>query len=154
MYGKRKAIAKRTPLVLTGSKSLSLVNGVAEPSTNTALTPTRAEIELDTPAATEGDTATETELETDEDVDGDISPASPPNGKAHVKSTRHRTQPSNASSISNHDVPMKSLEPRTEVRTQHDLLNKYFRRDAVVLRHVDLLRYRFFFINHCRIWLM
>jgi phosphatidylethanolamine N-methyltransferase len=25
--------------------------------------------------------------------------------------------------------------------SQHDLLNKYFRRDAVVLRNVDLLRY-------------
>jgi phosphatidylethanolamine N-methyltransferase len=30
---------------------------------------------------------------------------------------------------------------RTKAVSQHDLLNKYFKRDAVVLRNVDLLRY-------------
>lgn len=139
MYGKRKAIAKRTPLVPSGTKSPSCVN-VAGLSLNPPLAATRAERDVDTPAVTEGDTATETELETDEDLDDDVNLASLPNRKNRVNVLRHRTQPSTASSISNNDSPMNSPGPRTEARSQHDLLNKYFRRDAVVLRHIDVLR--------------
>ncbi|KAG6833408.1 phosphatidylethanolamine N-methyltransferase [Tephrocybe sp. NHM501043] len=133
MYGQPKAIAKRTPLVYTHTKaaSASSFNAVAGPSNGPVIEADPADI-LATPAATEGETATETELETEIEID---------DAHQHIvgenrKISKHQVKPSIASSISSGgDVP-RYRKPAS----QHDLLNKYFRRDTVVLRNLDLLR--------------
>ena len=186
MYGKPKAIAKRTPLFPSNMRKHA--NSTASSSSIPSAIATPAELELVTPAATEGDTATETDLETE--VEEEIVPATAkansscgksatsftkmsghvsqlsnassngdidmgPNTKniaaSYKKISRHVSQPSNASS--NGDLEM---DPNTGsaigfsrkfTTSQHDLLNKYFRRDVVVLRNLDLLRYILSWLN-------
>lgn len=151
-YGKRKAIAKRTPIFPSASRSsIDSPNAVASPSG--ASTP-QANPYLSTPAVTEGDTATETELETE--IEDDISPSTTKSGTFQNKAKSFRVsrhQPnlsvdSATSSIgdaehSRFSTPRSNTpvaSQRRKVLSQHDLLNKYFRRDAVVLRNVDLFR--------------
>ncbi|KDR78306.1 hypothetical protein GALMADRAFT_245423 [Galerina marginata CBS 339.88] len=158
LYGKRKAIAKRTPLVPTsfqhkvsnpeasGSSTLPSGNG-KDSSLRNSYPPT--------PGVTEGDTATETELETETELDDEISPSATGSSRMKLpKASRHQVTLSMDSTVSsNGDIENNgrmSLSPRSttnsvssqrrRVLSQHDLLNKYFRRDAVVLRNVDLLR--------------
>ncbi|KAF8970716.1 phosphatidylethanolamine N-methyltransferase [Flammula alnicola] len=149
MYGQRKAIAKRTPIFPAGShakggegsRSASFTNGTSTPQSNSCLS---------TPAVTEGDTATETELETE--IEDEVLPttakASSFQGKIKSsKISRHYASLSMESTVSsNGDIdtsptnPRSSTSQRRKVLSQHDLLNKYFRRDAVILRNVDILR--------------
>lgn len=158
-YGQPKAIAKRTPIVTKKSTSGSEVV-TPEASTSTAL----ATSYPPTPSVTEGDTATDTELETEvEDEVSLLVPGSSRAGKVKSRSgntTRHQQNLSIDSTISsNGDVAdfrsSASSAPRLgngtavgaggpqrrKVVSHHDLLNKYFRRDAVVIRNVDLFRY-------------
>ncbi|EEB88139.1 hypothetical protein MPER_14189, partial [Moniliophthora perniciosa FA553] len=93
--------------------------------------------ELPTPSATEGETATETEeLETETEVEEE----SVPREVRQVKK-QHRPQISSASSISLPSGIEVVTVPKKKVISQHDLLNKYFRRDTVVLKNLDLFRY-------------
>ncbi|KAG6910370.1 phosphatidylethanolamine N-methyltransferase [Tephrocybe rancida] len=134
MYGQPKAIAKRTPLIYTSRpKDSSASNAVAGSSTGPVIEADPAEI-LATPAVTEGETATETELETEVEID-DTTP--------HIDQetrvvSKHQAKPSIASSISS--TGDNTPRPRRKAASQHDLLNKYFRRDAVVFKNADLLR--------------
>ncbi|KAF9529123.1 phosphatidylethanolamine N-methyltransferase [Crepidotus variabilis] len=139
-YGKRKAIAKRTPIpvrthhAVASTSSLSSAKQMVDPI---------PEPELSTPAATEGETATETELETEVEEHDFIA------GRAKRFSKHQVNLSIDSTASSNGDLPQ--IKPRNMVSppphaqrirpvSQHDLLNKYFRRDAVVLRNVDLLR--------------
>ena len=155
MYGKRKAIAKRTPLF--SSDSTNTANGPVEssaiPSTVNNL-PLRPDFYTSTPAITEGDTATDTELETETEIEEIIPHIS--NMKL-AKMPRHQPNLSIESTMTNGHVDetsigskIPSVWPRNtkvgtpqkrKVVSQHDLLNKYFRRDTVVLRNIDLLRW-------------
>lgn len=101
--------------------------------------------ESSTPAITEGDSATtETELETETEVEEDLGPVgvnlpnvTKPSSTIIPKHYRHQPQSSIASSISSH---VGSIHQKKKSLSQHDLLNKYFRRDVVVFRNLDLLR--------------
>lgn len=160
-YGQPKAIAKRTPIVT--KKSLGS-GEVVTPEASTSTAQASSSSYPPTPAITEGDTATDTELETE--VEDDVSPLVPGSSRAgkvksrHGNATRHQQNFSIDSTISsNGDVAdfhsSTSSAPRLangvavgpsgpqrrKAVSHHDLLNKYFRRDAVVLRNVDLLRY-------------
>ena len=181
MYGKRKAIAKRKPLLPSstgsGSKAGSLTTR-AYASTTTPATAIRLAYQsheeqdkdheprdmLSTPAVTEGETTESetTETEMDDNIQtqthpqvmminhNDILPGrhsiqkkmqttSVP--KLHAKS-RHQSQLSISSTTSvSSDSGVDNGTTKKRGLSQHDLLNKYFRRDAVVLRNVDLLRY-------------
>lgn len=117
---------------------------------------------LSTPAITEADTATETELETEVELELNEKNALPNAKAAHfanrmkaLKISRHQPNLSMDSTLSSNgdaessNTHASTSSPRTldtvvpkrrKVLSQHDLLNKYFRRDAVVLRNVDLLR--------------
>ncbi|KAF8999874.1 phospholipid methyltransferase-domain-containing protein [Cyathus striatus] len=148
MYGKRKAIAKRTPLFPT---SYGANNNAAASSSATPVEADQEQVQhqadLPTPAATEGETASETELDTEIEEDLPISPPKKKlnniitgSGKGSGKqngNSRHQSHPSNASS--NGDSSGSSWAERKPI-SQHDLLNKYFRRDAIVLHNVDFLR--------------
>ncbi|KAG2005634.1 phosphatidylethanolamine N-methyltransferase [Coprinopsis cinerea AmutBmut pab1-1] len=154
MYGKPKAIAKRTPIT---TPARSRLNAVASSSTTTGSSTPVVEDES-TPAITEGDTATtETELETEIEDTVVSNGAAFPNvtkpsstlGSKHLKQ-RQLSISSTGSSIGELDeelhrpqafkAPPQPQRKKQKILSQHDLLNKYFRRDAVVLRNVDLFR--------------
>jgi phosphatidylethanolamine N-methyltransferase len=125
MYGQRKAIAKRTPL----RPRVKTTPGTSSTPTATA-SPAEPGYTSSTPSATEGDTATETDIETETETELDI--------EALVGGRRragHQAQPSNTT-LDGRLSPPKPKKPMSE----HDLLNKYFRRDTVVLKNIDLFR--------------
>lgn len=159
MYGKRKAIAKRTPLFPSGSNNED--DGPVELTTITSTVsnlPPHSNGYMSTPAITEGETATDTERETETEFEEFLPPTAKASHFSNMKLSRHQPNLSieSASSLNDHveygtfiSSPSTSVRPRStkvgapqkrKVLSQHDLLNKYFRRDAVVLRHVDLLR--------------
>ena len=145
MYGQRKAIAKRTPVhpqSNTPRSSAKTQSGPGESAVNgvssDALASRRSSLDaLSTPSVTEGETATDTELETETELD-----CPTPTLLNRKKPPRHVKALSNASSASvdsnNNDGPRPNLQGRAT--SQHDLLHKYFRRDTLVLRNLDLLR--------------
>jgi phosphatidylethanolamine N-methyltransferase len=83
-----------------------------------------------TPTATEGETATESDaLATEYEGESDtqtIIVATPKSGTF--------TPPKRTPSM------VERKKPKGHVMSQHDLLNKYFRRDSVLLHNVDLFR--------------
>ncbi|KAJ3867808.1 phospholipid methyltransferase-domain-containing protein [Lentinula novae-zelandiae] len=158
LYGQRKAIAKRTPLV----SSLKSTNKPVPSTSGIEISEVEeSDTELTTPSATEGETATDTDLETETETEieekenhvgivlktntklrspvrngsGRMSPKSP---RAR-KSSNHRQQGSVASSLSTTSTGDSTFKTRKSV-SQHDLLNKYFRRDMVIFRNLDVLR--------------
>ncbi|KXN92537.1 Phosphatidylethanolamine N-methyltransferase [Leucoagaricus sp. SymC.cos] len=62
---------------------------------------------------------------------------SPENSQPRNRAPRHRSTSSNSSSVS---TGGGSMSGKKKAVSQHDLLNKYFRRDTVVLKNLDLLR--------------
>jgi phosphatidylethanolamine N-methyltransferase len=118
MYGQRKPIAQRRPLFtpqITPDATAPLQRSPKP----------RIGLELDlstTPNITEGETSElETDIETE--IDEHYSPSA---------------------SIHGNDDP--SIGPVKRQRspatlTQHDLMNMYFRKDTLIIRNVDLLRF-------------
>ncbi|KAJ3742832.1 phospholipid methyltransferase-domain-containing protein [Lentinula detonsa] len=158
LYGQRKAIAKRTPLAVKSSTNKSV------PSGNYTSEVEESDVELTTPSVTEGETATDTDLETqtETEIEGQgnhiglvfetktrlsSTPKTSRNGSGRVsprsprvkKSSNHRQQASTASSLSISSAGDLSSKSRKSI-SQHDLLNKYFRRDMVIFRNLDALR--------------
>ena len=149
MYGKRKAIAKRTPLCPSGSNDKDV-----EPSVKTSNPPLQP-----IPAIPKGNITTDTEdLGSETEVEELLPKAKHFSNIALSKLSRHQQNLSieSATSSDGHvrngtcaDNRSASSGPRSakvgtpqksKTLSQHDLLNKYFRRDAIVLRNVDLLR--------------
>ncbi|KAJ7730239.1 phosphatidylethanolamine N-methyltransferase [Mycena maculata] len=123
MYGQRKAIAKRTPVLRRKSPAASTSDLSTFPPDLDDYT---------TPSITEGDTATETDIETETELEGEPLPA----GRRRAR-PGHQQKGSNASSFS----ALEGNPPKKKkVVSQHDLFNKYFRRDTVILRNVDIFR--------------
>lgn len=143
MYGQRKAIAKRTPLFPSRPKSVPLPSSSETVGSSTITsavgTPVEADLAdiLSTPAVTEGETATETDFETELEIDDDT----PITDVINRKLSKHQQHHSIASSVSSKGG-LDAGVPRHKKKavSQHDLLNKYFRRDAVVIRNIDFLR--------------
>jgi phosphatidylethanolamine N-methyltransferase len=111
MYGKRKPIALRRPLSVSECKK-SCAKKVDDFSPLLSLVEDDAD-QLSTPTVTEGESATDTELDTE--CEGDTTP----------KDKKRE---------------LDSLFPTQRATSQHDLHNKYFRRDVVGLHNIDLLR--------------
>ncbi|TFK36055.1 phosphatidylethanolamine N-methyltransferase [Crucibulum laeve] len=146
MYGKRKAIAKRTPLIPRQPNAAASSSALTS-ATNTPANEEQEPTDLPTPAATEGDTATETELETEAEDEVPFIAASKKASASKIKTSRHQAQPSIASSISSASDALLGNrhavgngDSKRKVVSQHDLLNKYFRRDAIALSNIDMLR--------------
>lgn len=137
MYGQRKLIGKRTPIAPPAHPSDFAEHDV---SSETIVPAKRADAQsLDsvdfppTPAATEGETATETDLETEMEEFDDLTNFD----QVRAKRAQHKQQLSTASSTSMNGP----LPPRKKALSHHDLLNKYFRRDTVIMKNFDFLRY-------------
>jgi len=130
MYGQRKLLASRIPLQY-GTTSRRAANGSAshQRSISEASDITDG---VSTPAATEGDSATDTELETETETEHprmfDV--------KERMDSGTPDTVPGTPSDTHG------TLRLKTSlILTQHDLMNRFFRKDAVILHNLDLLRY-------------
>ena len=100
-----------------------------------------------TPPVLESPTPALTECETD--LDTELDDESFRENALRGLSRHRKTLSADSATSSSGDItPLQTLgsnkifsRPRTKSVSQHDLLNKYFKRDAVVLRNVDLLRY-------------
>ncbi|KAI6148071.1 phospholipid methyltransferase-domain-containing protein [Pisolithus tinctorius] len=124
MYGQRKPIAVRKPLLSDGISKPRQVSGKEMPVSGTYHDDSMSE---STPAATEGETASESELETETEADAMPTPESHP---------RHGRKPSVVCGAMADSGGRESRHPVS----QHDLHHKYFRRDVVILHNIDLLR--------------
>ncbi|KAL4071616.1 phospholipid methyltransferase-domain-containing protein [Scleroderma yunnanense] len=123
MYGKRKPIAVRKPLFpLSTSKARQ-----QKSETDTSHEDSAHESST-TPAATEGETASESELETETETDSIATPKG--NSRHTLDGPFVHTSKRGLS---------KTSSSRLQV-SEHDLYNKYFRRDAVILHNIDLFR--------------
>lgn len=160
MYGTRKAIAKRTPLLPPGSNNQD--DGPVESSTISSMVsnpPLQSDGYVPSPAIPGDSTTTdaETETETEEPLPP-VAKAKHFSNRTLSKLLRHQSNLSIESATSsdghveygtsanNQNVSFGprstkiGIPQKSKALSQHDLLNKYFRRDAVVLRNVDLLR--------------
>ncbi|KAJ7658493.1 phospholipid methyltransferase-domain-containing protein [Mycena rosella] len=131
MYGQRKAIAKRTPV----RPRTRAATGSSTPSTE-LLPPLDLDDYTSTPSVTEGDTATETDLETETETETELE------GEAAKPAGRQRARPGHQQQASTSSFSLPETNPlkKKKLISQHDLLTKYFRRDTVVLRNVDIFR--------------
>ncbi|KAI0076990.1 phosphatidylethanolamine N-methyltransferase [Panus rudis PR-1116 ss-1] len=129
-YGQRKLLAQRTPVQPTGSrKSIDAVQTSSSSHSRKPSTASTAETDLSTPAATEGDTASETdELETETETEQDCGES------AHFKRKLRRSKANAPSPVAG------KKRGRSPIMTLHDLYNIYFRKDAILLHNIDLLR--------------
>ncbi|KAI0339118.1 phosphatidylethanolamine N-methyltransferase [Trametopsis cervina] len=128
-YGQRKLLAKRTPL-LTSNKKLAAEDAIPEDRGRSASVSSTISAELSTPSATEGESGTETDgphTDSDSETEGE-------GGRSGI--CKHRRH-SSGTSFSSHSVSLPSEAKRT---SQHDLFNRYFRKDVVLLHNIDLLR--------------
>ena len=160
MYGKPKAIAKRTPLLPPGSNNGE--NGPVESITIPSMV-SNPPLQLDgymPTSAIPGDNTTDTDpcTETEIEEPPTVAKAKRFSNKALSRLKRHQPNLSTESATSSDghveygtstSTQNASIRPRStrvgaphkrKALSQHDLLNKYFRRDAVILRNIDLLR--------------
>jgi hypothetical protein len=119
MYGQRKPIAQRTPLFPAKRRRPESNSQVSPPPATTVLDLTSV---TSTPAETDAETATETDLDSETALDG-------------IKRPRGR-------GLNSDPLPgLKSTKShRPKAVSNHDLHNKYFRRDAILLRNLDIFR--------------
>jgi phosphatidylethanolamine N-methyltransferase len=90
---------------------------------------------LSTPTATEGETATDSDAldtEIEIDLDGKIND----NGMVSAANSGTFTPPKRTATSG--DREMRRFKEHGV--SQHDLFNKYFRRDTVLLHNIDLFR--------------
>lgn len=149
MYGKRKAIAKRTPLSPPGSNIKDV-----ESSINPSNQPLQPDGYTPIPAIPKGIMGTDAEEPGSETEVEELLPKA--KNMTHSRHQQNLSVESTTSSDGGHvenrpstDNQSVSSRPwsakvgtrqKRKALSQHDLLNKYFRRDALVLRNVDLLR--------------
>lgn len=121
-YGQKKLLASRIPI--PDESTLS-----RKPSRSSQTIHQRnisLASDISTPSATEGETATETEeFDTETETETDcIEVTTPRSGSPVARFYSSATRSS-----------------KTRVLSQHDLLNMYFRKDVIMLRNFDFLRF-------------
>lgn len=82
----------------------------------------------------ETETEAESELESETETEEDPNHTKSPSKSQCRTSLKHRPRSSKVSFSGDH------VGEKKKVLSQHDLLNKYFRRDTVVVKNLDLLR--------------
>ncbi|KZT21282.1 phosphatidylethanolamine N-methyltransferase [Neolentinus lepideus HHB14362 ss-1] len=130
-YGQKKFLAQRTPLKRTSSHRGS----PSESSRSQSVSSASDIAELTTPSATEGETATETEeLETETETEFEANATQ----KEIMKKAERVSSPATTTATIVPTTVMKRT--RSSLVTQHDLMNRYFRQDTIILKNIDLLR--------------
>ena len=156
MYGKRKAIAKRTPLPPSDSNNKNVESSIDSLKASNPPLPPDGYMPIS--ATPKGNMTTDTEEpESETEVEELLPKAKHFSNLALSKLSRHQqnlsiesatssdghveNRTSDNQSASSRPWSVKAGTPqKSKTLSQHDLLNKYFRRDAIVLRNVDLLR--------------
>ncbi|KAA1474122.1 hypothetical protein DENSPDRAFT_781124 [Dentipellis sp. KUC8613] len=132
-YGQRKPLAERQPLQ---KREVTTPSSASTPSRTRSLSEV-SEL-LSTPSVTEGETATETELETETETEFE-APAQ--RGK--------QTKPSGSvASTSTLISKKRSKSPLSH----HDLMNRYFRKDTLILQNFDIFRATDFMLLLCMVY--
>ncbi|GBE86958.1 Phosphatidylethanolamine N-methyltransferase [Sparassis crispa] len=128
-YGQRKPLAYRSPVIA----ALSQADVQSESHSRKDSSSSIEQTELSTPSATEGESATEpeelfTETETETEFETNFT-------SNRIKRLTGFSSPFNGDLLSY--VPSRASSPPL---SQHDLMNRYFRKDMVLLMNIDLLR--------------
>lgn len=138
-YGQRKLLAHRTPLFPTATPKAS-AQQVSDNHTRKASAISAASAELSTPSVTEGESAAETdgpqtEYEDESDTENETPGAIMSRRKGRqTSSSSYASEP--VSRANDFNAPRRNKSPVS----QHDLFNRYFRKDAILLHNIDLLR--------------
>lgn len=143
MYGQPKVIAKRTPLIPKSRSTSAHPSGSNTPTGCSTSIPDSIMPEADilsTPTATEGETATETDLDTETETEIEEERQVRITRKVITRKVSKHQSTLSTSSVSSNGTDSNIFTKRSNRVSHHDLLNKYFRRDAVVLRNIDFLR--------------
>lgn len=123
MYGQQKLLASRTPILQQAESSKSPLTPKARSRPLSTITD-NVDI-LSTPTSTEGETATDTDLDTETETECECD----------------ESQPQSRRLMINANQPQKSSPSKTKVISQHDLQNKYFRNDMIMLHNLDPFRW-------------
>ncbi|KAJ3537122.1 hypothetical protein NM688_g6733 [Phlebia brevispora] len=140
-YGQRKLLAARTPVFPAATPKASAQDLTQADLTHQRISPSlysNMAADLSTPSVTEGESATETDgppTEFEDESETENESASQVVTMTHRK-LRQTSSSSFASHIGAFDEPRKNRSPES----QHDLFNRYFRKDAILLHNIDLLR--------------
>lgn len=134
MYGKRKLMSLRTPVVADTARGQSEALGSSVSHRSRDQKHARAYSSgYDTPSVTDGETATDTELLTENESDREF-------GKP-ILSRSSTPRQDIVSRVSNgRSSPGAWEPPRRKPSSQHDILARFFRKDPIGLRHVDWMR--------------
>lgn len=92
---------------------------------------------LSTPAITEGETATETDLETDLDAETETEADATQGRRDGNQEKTPRIGILNSPS-SGTSTPLRPVKSR--ILSQHDIINRYFRKDLIIFHNFDALR--------------
>ena len=134
-YGQRKLLAQRTPFVPAASRKAAGDGTPLKDHLRSASVSSTLSISSTTPSATEGETATETD---GPDTDSDSGTENEARSFSRTRKTRADSDTRfTSSSTYSVDVPPRDQSPVS----QHDLFNRYFRKDVVLFHNLDLLRY-------------
>ena len=134
-YGQRKLLAQRTPFVPASSRKAAGDGTPLKDHVRSASVSSTLSISSATPSATEGETATETD---GPDTESDSGTENEARSFSRTRKTRADSETRfTASSTYSVDVPPRDRSPVS----QHDLFNRYFRKDVVLLHNLDPLRY-------------
>ena len=165
-YGQRKPLAARVPInpsevrKSAARRTSPLATPSISPSSghqrnDSAASSVTDTTDVSTPAVTEGDTATstdfDTETEQEQDADGEAEETEARN-HLHHQAVNERLKalvsgPDASSSTASHGdsahvsgTQSPAVQRRRGV-SQHDLLNRYFRKDLTLFKNFDPLRY-------------
>ncbi|KAL5478753.1 CHO2 [Sanghuangporus weigelae] len=126
-YGQRKLLASRIPL--TDGMTVSHKPSRSSPPSHRRVISDASDVT--TPSGTEGESAPETEeLQTESETETEMD-------QVEIRTPRVGTPVSLPSSRSSTSL---SRLTRSHVLSQHDLLNRFFRKDLILFHNFDLLR--------------
>jgi phosphatidylethanolamine N-methyltransferase len=136
MYGKRKLMSLRTPVVADTARSQRKGSSALHQSS-----PPRGQkharaysSDYDTPSVTDGEATADTELLTENESDGTFAEA--------IISRPSTPRQDTVACVSNgRSSPGASGPPRRKPSSQHDILARFFRRDPIGLRNLDWMRF-------------
>lgn len=127
-------LAARTPTFPAATPKASSQQLALPEYTQSVLSSALAE--LSTPSGTEGESATETDGPQTDYADESETEGE---GSATATISRRKQRQTSNSSTASHPLFDGSRGTKSSV-SQHDLFNRYFRKDAILLHNVDLLR--------------
>lgn len=133
-YGQRKLLAQRTPFVPAASRKTADNDTPVKDHIRSASLSSTMSLDSTTPSATEGESATET--------DGPVTDSdSGTENEARSLTRRRKTRADSDTRLSTLSTFGTNVSRDKSPVSQHDLFNRYFRKDVVLFYNLDPLRY-------------